>query len=376
MRFALFYHSVVSDWNHGNVHFLRGLVRNLVALGHEVICYERPDNWSTTNLLEQHGDWALEEARVFFPFMRAVPYTACEEELPFWLERELAETDVVIVHEWSEPDLVRAVAAMSQNGRRVRLFHDTHYRAYSDPDLWHTLDLHRYDGILAYSPSLAELYTCEYGLDPAQVHIFHEAADVDWFKPLAAEDVLRDRATIPPADVVFIGNWGDDDRNEIMEDYFVAPAVALPQYRWSLYGARYPEAVLRMLHKDTPVAFQGWVPNYRTPHIYASAKLTLHLPRRQYLEVLPGTPTIRMFEALACGICLVSLPWQDTDRLFTAEKDYLTAATPAEMAHTIARLLDDDAERAAIAAHGLATVRARHTCRHRVEQLLQIIAAH
>ena len=50
-RFALFYQSLVSDWNHGNAHFLRGLMRALQARGHTATCYEQSDNWSLTNLL-------------------------------------------------------------------------------------------------------------------------------------------------------------------------------------------------------------------------------------------------------------------------------------------------------------------------------------
>src|SRR5690349_3127703 len=51
-RFALFYHSVISDWNHGNAHFLRGLMRALQARGHATVCYEPVDSWSLVNLLE------------------------------------------------------------------------------------------------------------------------------------------------------------------------------------------------------------------------------------------------------------------------------------------------------------------------------------
>jgi hypothetical protein len=45
MRVVLFYHSLVSDWNHGNAHFLRGVASELIARGHEVAIYEPADGW-------------------------------------------------------------------------------------------------------------------------------------------------------------------------------------------------------------------------------------------------------------------------------------------------------------------------------------------
>ncbi|MGN6100885.1 MAG: glycosyltransferase, partial [Devosia sp.] len=51
MRFLFYTHSLVSDWNHGNAHFLRGVMRDLVARGHEAFALEPQDGWSRQNLL-------------------------------------------------------------------------------------------------------------------------------------------------------------------------------------------------------------------------------------------------------------------------------------------------------------------------------------
>ena len=50
MKFVLFYHSLVSDWNHGNAHFLRGVVRELKLQGNSVAVYEPENGWSLRNL--------------------------------------------------------------------------------------------------------------------------------------------------------------------------------------------------------------------------------------------------------------------------------------------------------------------------------------
>jgi spore maturation protein CgeB len=52
MKFVLFYHSILSDWNHGNAHFLRGIASELVERGHQVVVYEPADGWSLSNLRE------------------------------------------------------------------------------------------------------------------------------------------------------------------------------------------------------------------------------------------------------------------------------------------------------------------------------------
>jgi spore maturation protein CgeB len=100
--------------------------------------------------------------------------------------------------------------------------------------------------------------------------------------------------------------------------------------------------------------------------------VTVHVPRRFYSTLLPGIPTIRVFEALACGIPLVSAPWDDTEGLFTPGEDFLIARDGNEMRRHLAALLEDATLRRRMAEHGLATIRARHTCAHRVDELLQV----
>jgi spore maturation protein CgeB len=58
-RFRFFAHSWVSDWNHGNAHFLRGLARELTHMGHEVRCYEELGAWSLTSLVNCEGTAAI-----------------------------------------------------------------------------------------------------------------------------------------------------------------------------------------------------------------------------------------------------------------------------------------------------------------------------
>ena len=176
----------------------------------------------------------------------------------------------------------------------------------------------------------------------------------------------RDRAQRP----VWIGNWGDGERNQEIAGFLLEPAKAA-ELPLDIYGVRYPAEALETLERFG-VSYRGWAPNAGAPEIYARHLATVHVPRRYYAEALPGIPTIRVFEALACGIPLATAPWDDAENLFRPGEDYLIARTGAEMASHLRDLSSDPALRASLAASGLETIRARHTCGHRVDELLAI----
>jgi spore maturation protein CgeB len=195
--------------------------------------------------------------------------------------------------------------------------------------------------------------------------VLHVAADTSVFGPLQVPRSI---------DVVFVGNYGDGDRSDELEDYLFGPRADLPDLRYAVYGVRYPEHVVARMSDGLDVSYRGWLPNVDVPSVYSAARTVLHVPRRQYLELLPGTPTIRVFEALACRACLISLPWEDTDQLFCAGDDFAVASSPREMRELIDWLCHDDAARERIAAQGYARVLARHTCAHRADELLALLA--
>jgi spore maturation protein CgeB len=81
-----------------------------------------------------------------------------------------------------------------------------------------------------------------------------------------------------------------------------------------------------------------------------------------------------VFEALACGIPLVSAPWDDCEQLFRAGSDYLVARDSPEMRRHLRDVISDPALAGSLSARGRATILARHTCAHRVDELLRIHA--
>jgi spore maturation protein CgeB len=360
LRVAMFYHSLVSDWNHGNAHFLRGVVSELQARGHEVRVYEPEGNWSTQNLLRDHGKESLEAFSKAFPNLKSQLYNPATIDF----HEALDAVDLALVHEWNEPEVVAGIGRLrrTQTGLRV-YFHDTHHRAITAPHEMAKFELGDYDGVLAYGASLARAYE-KLGWGK-RVHVWHEAADTRVFYP-------RQRG-VEAGDVVWIGNWGDEERSEELREFLIDP-VRRGGWKARVHGVRYPEQALEALN-SAGIGYRGWLPNFRAPEVFAQFKATVHVPRRPYVQQLAGIPTIRPFEALACGIPLVSAPWLDSEGLFRAGQDFLIAQNGDQMERHLRDVVNDAELAGTLSRNGLETIRNRHTCGHRVTELLKILEA-
>jgi spore maturation protein CgeB len=357
MRVALFYHSLVSDWNHGNAHFLRGVAAELLARGHDVSIYEPRDGWSRAKLVAEHGTAPLAAFRRAFSGLGSILYDPRElDPAPI-----VASSDLTIVHEWNDPQLVRRIGSARSRQRSARvLFHDTHHRSVTAPRSMAAYDLRHYDGVLAYGSVITDLYLRRGWAERAWT--WHEAADVRVFRPA----IGRQRR----GDLVWIGNWGDGERTAELKRFLLEPAKRLG-LSGSVFGVRYP-ASGQLAVRRAGLAYRGWIANYRVPQVFAEHGVTVHVPRRPYVRALPGIPTIRPFEALACGIPLVCSSWDDCERLFTPGRDYLVARDGDEMAEQLEAVLADPTLASSLAQHGLRTIHTRHTCAHRVDELLAI----
>ncbi len=90
------------------------------------------------------------------------------------------------------------------------------------------------DGVLAFGEAIRRIYADGFGVPRAWT--FHEAADVEQFRP------LRRRKEI---DVVWIGNWGDEERTAELEEFLIRPAQRMPDMRVVAHGVRYPDVALQ-----------------------------------------------------------------------------------------------------------------------------------
>ena len=176
MRFVFYTHSLVSDWNHGNAHFQRGVMRELIARGHRAEALEPADGWSRSSLRADQGPAA--EAAFHRTFSGLISRSYGPH---FDHGAALDGADVVIVHEWTAPSLVQRLGELRRELGFTLLFHDTHHRAVSSGAEIDELALENYDGVLAFGEALRERYLTRGRT--ARVFTWHEAADTRLFRP-------------------------------------------------------------------------------------------------------------------------------------------------------------------------------------------------
>ena len=327
MRIVLFCHSLTADWNHGSAHFWRGITAELIARRHEVDVYEPA-------LTELDLDQALDGA------------------------------DLVVVHEFNDPELIRRIGQHHERAGGYRLlFRATHHRAMTASDERRRFDLAGFDGALASGEMIRQRY-----LDrgwAARAWTWHEAADTRVFAPRPGTSRVDD--------LVWVGNWGDGARGQELHQMLLGPAGQL-KLSGVAHGAPYPWRA-RLAIRRSGLGYGGWLADHLVPAVLARHRFTLHLPQRSTGQSLPGIPGTWLFEALACGIPVISSAWDDAEGLFSPGRDYLVARDQREMVSAMRTLVKDRARAAALSEHGLATIVSRHTCAHRVDELFAIEAS-
>ncbi len=269
MRVVLFCHSLVSDWNHGNAHFLRGVATELIKRGNQVEIYEPQNSWSLTNLLQEHGEKVLTGFRNYYPLLTSTRYDI--DNLP--LDSILKDADLVLVHEWTEHKLVSAIGKYRKKYDFKLLFHDTHHRAVTERESIKAYDLSNYDGVLAFGKIIADIYLQHGWIKKAWA--WHEAADTNIFKPL--HDVKKE------GDFVWIGNWGDGERTKELFEFIIDPIKKLGLTA-TIYGVRYPEHAIKAL-QDAGIHYGGWLPNFKAPEIFAQIPVYSPRPPRTLCKV-------------------------------------------------------------------------------------------
>src|SRR5215470_12902287 len=277
LNIALFAHSLVSDWNHGNAHFLRGLMRELSRMGHRVRSYEELGCWSLANLVKHEGSGAIaaiDGFRAAYPELDVRFYQSSHEGFRQFLQQELKDVDLVLLHEWNSPFVVNCALELKKRCGFLALLYDSHHRAYTQAGEILMFHLHLVDGVLAFGEAVRRIYADGFGV--ARTWTFHEAADIEHFRPLNHKKEI---------DVLWIGNWGDEERTRELEEFLTAPAAYKPRRKVVAHGVRYPEEGVEMM-REAGIEYRGYLPNLATPEIYATSALALHIPRRQYANGL------------------------------------------------------------------------------------------
>jgi len=310
MKVVVFAPSPGSDLDRRTAGFLRGIVAELREREHEVAVHEPDGDSDRVDL-----DSALDDA------------------------------DLVLVQAQNEPGLVGRIGAhRARNDSYRLLLHDTQPRALSAQAEMAPYDLPAFDGVLAGGEVIRLAYM-ERGW-AARAWTWHEAADIRVFHPLPGIE--------PEADLVWIGNWDDGSRAEDLRTFLLRPARTA-RLHGSVYGAGYTRSA-RLRIALARLHYRGEIVAHRAPGIFARHRLTVHLPDSPGAEPVPGIPGSSLFEAMACGIPVVSAPWDDCEGLFRTEQDYLVARDCAEMREAMQAIVEYPELAEKLRASGLATI--------------------
>ena len=215
LNIHFFAHSWISDWNHGNAHFLRGLAQALVDAGHKVCCYEPLGAWSLTNLVREEGRSPQQRSMSFvapIPDLDVQFYQPGERFEEF-ATRRLKDADLVLIHEWNEPEVVNTILRLKNKLGFERCFTIRIIGLIRMQARFFDSRLDLFDGVLAFGEAIRKIYVDGFGF--ARAWTFHEAADTDKFKRLPAHKEMQ---------LVWVGNWGDEERTRELQEFLIEPA--------------------------------------------------------------------------------------------------------------------------------------------------------
>jgi len=336
--------SVTSSWGNGHATTYRSLIRGLHSRGHEILFLERDAPWYAGNR-DQPG---MAEATIQI-------YSSLEE-LTSKFEQQVRAADLVIVGSFV-PEGIAVGEWVTNTARGVTAFYDidtpitldrleSGEADYISPDL-----VKSYDVYLSFTggPTLPRIET-RFGSPMARA--LYCSVDPRSYYPEASN---------PRWDLGYLGTYSTD-RQPVLDRLMLEPARRWPEGRFAVVGPAYPpeirwaQNVSRIFHLEPKLHRK----------FYTLQRFTLNVTRA--LMVAAGySPSVRLFEAAACGTPIVSDSWPGLDTIFELNHEILVARSPED---TMRYLRDiPKSQRQTIGAAARARVLAEHTLAHRAAQL-------
>lgn len=351
MKIVILGLTITSSWGNGHATTYRSLCRALAARGHRIFFLEKDVEWYRSN-----RDLPQPE------FCEAELYTDWQEAVPRVL-RQIADADLVILGSYF-PDGIAAADLIAANARCPTMFYDidtpitvARLRADGSADYLEARQIAAFDAYLSFTggPMLAEL---KFRFGAKRAIPFYCSVDPDHH---FRYDLNKKRTY----DLSYLGTYSED-RQPKLEDYLCQPACALPNQRFVVAGSQYPPEI-------------AWPDNVaRLTHVspsdhsefYSSSRFTLNLTRREMVEA-GYSPSVRLFEAAACGASILSDPWPGLDSFFAPGEEILLPGTTQAVIDILRNLSDKEIRSIGEAAQ--ARVLQEHTANHRAEQLEQAV---
>ena len=345
MKIVILGLSITSSWGNGHATTYRGLVTALAERGHEVLFLERDLPWYAAH-------------RDFRPAPGAARLYCDLEELRSKYCEAVAEANLVIVGSYV-PEGVRVGEWVTSHARGVTAFYDidtpvTLAKLKRNDEEYLSRNLvPKYHLYLSFAggPILRKLET-EMGarlarplycsVNPAAY--FPAEAECEW-------------------DLGYMGTYSSD-RQDALQRLFIEPAALWPRGRMVAAGPQYPNSI----HWPANISRIAHLAQSDHRLFYCSQRFTLNVTRRAMAEA-GFSPSVRLFEAAACGTPVISDSWPGMEEFFCPGEEILVACSAAD---TLCYLRDmAEGERRTIGLRARERVLSAHTARHRAEQLEQ-----
>ena len=351
MNIVIFGLSITSSWGNGHATTYRALAKALHRRKHRIVFFEKDQEWYSSNRDLPNPDFC--NVRIYDEWMSVLPS----------VRRELENCDVAIVGSYF-PDGISAVREVLESNTPVKAFYDidtpitfakllTGDAEYLQQDQVAGFDLYfSFTG----GPLLARLKS-EYGVRAA-VPLYCSFNPDEYFP----RGVYRRYQ----CDLSYMGTYAAD-RQAKLDRLFTDPASLLPGSKFLLAGPQYPgklkwpKNVRRIKHLS---------PRWH-PHFYSSSRLTLNLTRKDMVAA-GYSPSVRLFEAAACGAAIVSDSWPGLETFFRIGEEILVAEDSAQIISFLKDMGDADLRR--LGDLGRQRVLAEHTSSKRVEEFENHVA--
>lgn len=352
MKIVIFGLSITSAWGNGHATTFRSLARALHARGHKVIFFEKDLEWYASNRDLPNPPFC--EVRLFQDWDTVVPQA----------RREMNHCDVALVGSYF-PHGIRAIDEVLDSPAPVKAFYDidtpvtvAQLRDSGETDYLRGSQISGFNLYFSFTggPMLRELET-RFGARRAVP--LYCSVDEQEYRSWPVHKRYQ-------SDMSYMGTYAPDRQPKI-EELFCEPARRLPRHKFLLAGPQYPgqlrwPANVRRIRHLNP----RWHARF-----YSSSRLTLNVTRRAMVQA-GYSPSVRLFEAAACGATLVSDNWPGLDSFFVPGKEILV---PTGSEDVIAYLAGaGDSELRSIGLRAQERVLAEHTAWRRAEQFEQYVS--
>jgi spore maturation protein CgeB len=342
--------SITSSWGNGHATTWRALLKALAARGHAITFLERDVPWYRAHRDLHEASWC-----------RIALYRDLAD-LRRRFSGSVAEADVVVVGSYVQGgvDVARWVQATAAG---VVAFYDIDTpvtlaklargdHEYLAPDLIPHFDLYL---SFAGGPSLARL---EQVHGARRARALYCAVDPAAYRPLG----LPERHALG-----YLGTYSAD-RQPALERLLIEPARALPDERFAVAGPQFPDDLVWPAN----VLRHDHVPPERHPTFYGQLRFALNVTRADMIGA-GWSPSVRLFEAAACGVPIISDDWPGLNELLVPEREILIARHTADVVRYLREVGPD--ERSRIAGAARKRVLDRHTAAHRALYLEREVLA-